>query len=70
MPPAPNEFEEPGAIVPLLSEISDNDGRQTVVIAPQTSFAKTADVRQGGVYAPKWFIIDAQGMIVGRLATQ
>ena len=40
------------------------------MIAPQTSFVKPADCRQGGAHAPKWFVIDAEGMVVGRLATQ
>jgi len=40
------------------------------VIAPQTSFLKPADVRQGGARAAKWYVLDAEGMVVGRLATQ
>ena len=40
------------------------------MIAPQTTFVKAEQNRQGGAYAPKWFVVDAEGMIVGRLATQ
>ena len=40
------------------------------MIAPQTTFVKTEQVRQGHAYAPKWYVIDAEGMIVGRLATR
>ena len=40
------------------------------MIAPQTTFVKGAETRQGGTRSPKWFVIDAEGMIVGRLATR
>lgn len=40
------------------------------MIAPQTTFVKPAEARQGGAHAPKWYVVDAEGMVVGRLATQ
>lgn len=40
------------------------------MIAPQTTFVKAEENRQGAAYAPKWYVIDAEGMIVGRLATR
>jgi large subunit ribosomal protein L13 len=34
-----------------------------------TTFLKPADL-EAGPHAPKWFVVDAEGMVVGRLATQ
>jgi large subunit ribosomal protein L13 len=40
------------------------------VIAPGTTFLKASDRGPGGNHQAKWFVIDAQGMTVGRLATR
>jgi large subunit ribosomal protein L13 len=41
-----------------------------VVIAPGTTFLKASDRGPGGNHQAKWFVVDAEGMTVGRLATQ
>lgn len=40
------------------------------MIAPRTTFLKPADRGQGGNHQPKWYVVDATGMTVGRLATR
>jgi len=39
-----------------------------VTVMQKTTFLKPADL--DGAHAPKWYVIDAEGMVVGRLATQ
>ena len=41
-----------------------------VVIAPGTTFLKASDRGLGGNHQPKWYVVDAEGMTVGRLATR
>ena len=41
-----------------------------VVIAPGTTFLKAADRGPSGNHQAKWFVVDAEGMTVGRLATR
>ena len=40
------------------------------VIAPGTTFLKASDRGPAGNHQAKWYVIDAQGMTVGRLATR
>ena len=40
------------------------------MIAPGTTFLKASDRGPGGNHQAKWFVIDAEGMTVGRLATR
>lgn len=42
--------------------------RCIVTVAQRTTFVKPAEIL--GANAPKWFVIDANGQVVGRLATQ
>ena len=41
-----------------------------VVIAPRTTFLKASDRGPTGNHQAKWFVVDAEGMTVGRLATR
>lgn len=40
------------------------------MIAPGTTFLKSADRGLSGNHQPKWYVVDADGMTVGRLATR
>lgn len=40
------------------------------MIAPRTTFLKPADRGLSGNHQPKWYVVDADGMTVGRLATR
>lgn len=40
------------------------------MIAPGTTFLKAADRGPAGNHQAKWFVVDADGMTVGRLATR
>lgn len=39
-----------------------------MTVAQKTTFLKPVDLE--GRHAPKWYVLDAEGMVVGRLATQ
>jgi len=39
-----------------------------VTVAQKTTVLKPADLE--GKHAPRWYVLDAEGMVVGRLATQ
>lgn len=42
-----------------------------MTVGQRTTFLKTADVDNAlAPHAPKWFVLDADGMTVGRIATQ
>lgn len=41
-----------------------------MTVGQRTSVLKPAEVAVNGSAAPKWYVIDAQGQVVGRLATQ
>src|SRR5476651_497505 len=41
-----------------------------VVIAPRTTFLKASDRGPSGNHQAKWYVVDAEGMTVGRLATR